>query len=218
MWYYSVNNQQVGPVDEKEIKKLIAAGTITHGTMVWTTGMDTWQLIGKTPLASLMGSVPPPAVGSVPPMLIVENPKVAQIKTLFTWFWISLIGIILGGVGLIAAAILFVIIVYKCWELVQHEGVRVTADQMVSRCFVPGWNFYWYFPAFRGLAREFNAKFDRDGILAEKINLDLPTWMIICAYGSGITFGVSLVAFIVLWIIYTNKIKNAAIAVIQSQK
>jgi hypothetical protein len=218
MWYYSVNNQQVGPVDEKEIKKLIAAGTITHGTMVWTTGMDTWQLIGKTPLASLMGSVPPPAVGSVPPMLVVENPKVAQIKTLFTWFWISLIGIILGGVGLIAAAILFVIIVYKCWELVQHEGVRGTADQMVSRCFVPGWNFYWYFPAFRGLAREFNAKFDRDGIPAEKINLDLPTWMIICAYGSGITFGVSLVAFIVLWIIYTNKIKNAAIATIQAQK
>ena len=151
-------------------------------------------------------------------MLIVENPKVAQIKTLFTWFWISLIGIILGGIGIIAAAILFVIIVYKCWELVQHEGVRGSADQMVSRCFIPGWNFYWYFPAFRGLAREFNEKFDRDAIPAEKINLDLPTWMIICAYGSSITFGVSLVAFIVLWIIYTNKIKNAAIAVIQSQK
>jgi hypothetical protein len=218
MWYYSVNNQQVGPVDEKEIKKLIAAGTITHTTMVWKTGMETWQPIGKSSLASLMGSVPPPPAGSVPPMLLVENPQVVQIRNLFTWFWISLIGIILGGVGLIAAAILFVIIVYKCWQLVQHEGVRGSADDMVSRCFIPGWNFYWYFPAFRGLAREFNDKFDRDGILAEKINLDLPTWMIICAYGSGVTFGLSLVAFIVLWIIYTNKIKNAAIAVIQAQK
>lgn len=218
MWYYSVNNQQVGPVEEKEIKKLVTAGTITHATMVWTTGMDTWQPIGKTALASLMGSVPPPAAGAVPPMLAMENPKIVQIRNLFTWFWISLIGIILGGIGLIAAAVLFVIIVYKCWQLVQHEGVRGSADDMVSRCFIPGWNFYWYFPAFRGLAREFNEKFDRDGIMAEKINLDLPTWMIICAYGSGITFGVSLVAFIVLWIIYTNKIKNSAIAVLQAQK
>lgn len=218
MWYYSVNNQQVGPVEEKEIKKLVAAGTITHATMVWTTGMDTWQPIGKTALASLMGSVPPPAVGAVPPMLVMENPKVVQIRNLFTWFWISLIGILLGGIGLIAAAILFVIIVYKCWQLVQHDGVRGSADDMVSRCFIPGWNFYWYFPAFRGLAREFNEKFDRDGIAAEKINLDLPTWMIICVYGSGITFGVSLVAFLVLWIIYTNKIKNSAIAVLQAQK
>jgi len=40
MWYYTLNNQQVGPVDEKEIKTLIAAGTITHGTLVWTNGME----------------------------------------------------------------------------------------------------------------------------------------------------------------------------------
>ena len=218
MWYYTINNQQVGPVDEKEIKKLIAAGTITHATQVWTTGMASWQLIGQSTLASLMGSVPPPPVGAVPPMMVMEDARVTQIKTLFTWFWISLIGIILGGIGIIAAAVLFVILVHKCWKLVQHEGVRGTADDMVSRCFIPGWNFYWFFPALRGLANEFNAKFDRDNIMAERINLDLPTWMIICAYGSAITFGVSAVAFIVLWIIYANKIKNAAIAVTLAQK
>jgi len=218
MWYYTLNNQQVGPVDEKEIKKLVAAGTITHATMVWSNGMATWQPIGQTALASLMGSVPPPPVGAVPPMLAVENPKVTQIKTLFTWFWISLIGILLGGIGLIAAAVLFVIIVYKSWKLVQHEGVRGSADDMVSRCFIPGWNLYWIFPALRGLAKEFNAKFDRDTIMAEKINLDLPTWMIICVFGSSITFGVSAIAALVLWIIYTNKIKNSAIAVILAEK
>ena len=218
MWYYTLNNQQVGPVDEKEIKKLIEAGSITHGTMVWTTGMATWQPIGQSGLASLMGSVPPPAVGVVPPAYAVEDPKVTQIKTLFTWFWISLIGTILMGLGAIAAAVLFVIIVYKCWELVQHEGVRGTADQMVSRSFIPGWGLYWIFPALRGLAKEFNDKFDRDNIPAERFNLNLPTWMIICAFASPITVGLSAVAFIVLWIIYTNKIKNAAIAVLQAKK
>jgi len=102
--------------------------------------------------------------------------------------------------------------------LVQHEGVRGTADDMVSRCFIPGWNLYWIFPALRGLAKEFNEKFDREAIAGERINLDMVTWMIICVFGSPITFGVSLIAFIVLWIMYTNKIKNASIAVILSQK
>ncbi len=42
--------------------------------------------------------------------------------------------------------------------------------------------------------------------------------MLICLWGSTVTFGVSLIAFIVLWIIYTNKIKNAYIAVHQAKK
>jgi hypothetical protein len=217
MWYYTLNNQQVGPVDENEIKKLIAAGSITHATMVWTTGMSNWAPIGQSGLAPLMAAGGPPPVGTLPPMLVLEDPKVKEIKTLFMWFWISLIAVIIG-IGAPAAAVLFVIIVYKSWKLVQHEGVRGTADDMVSRCFIPGWNFYWFFPAIRGLAKEFNDKFDRDNIPAEKINLDLPTWMIICAYGSPITGGLSAIAFVVLWIIYTVKIKNAAIAVLQAQK
>jgi hypothetical protein len=219
MWYYTQNNQQVGPVDENEIKRLASSGVITQATMVWTTGMATWLPIGQTPLASAMGMVPPPPMGAyAPPALVVEDPKVVQLRKLFTWFWISLIGILLFGLGAISAAILFFIILYKSWQLVQHEGVRGDADKMVSNCFIPGWSFYWMFPALRGLAKEFNALVDKGSIAAERINLDLVTWMIICALGSSITFGVSAIAFIVLWIMYTNKIKNAAIAVIQSQK
>ena len=36
MWYYTLNNQQVGPVEEAEIKKLVASGVITPATMLWT--------------------------------------------------------------------------------------------------------------------------------------------------------------------------------------
>ncbi len=213
MWYYTLNNQQVGPVDEAEIKKQVDAGVINSSTMVWTTGMAAWQLVGQTPLASLLGSVPPPA----PAPLVIEKPEVAKLNTLFTWFWISLIGILLGGIGLVAAFILFFIIIYKAWQLVQHEGVRGDADKMVSHCFIPGWNYYWYFPAFRGLAKEFNALFDREGIPHEKFNLDLVTWMLICLFASPVTLGLSLIAFIVLWIMYTNKVKNASIAVINAR-
>lgn len=214
MWYYTLNNQQVGPVDEAEIKKLVDTGTINGSTQVWTTGMAAWQPIGQTPLASMLGSVPPPPT----PSLVMENPEVASLNKMFTWFWISLIGILIMGIGLIPAIVLYFLIIHKAWKLVQHEGVRGDADKMVSHCFIAGWNFYWVFPAFRGLAKEFNAKFDRDGIPQEKFNLDLVTWMLICLFASTITFGISLIAFIVLWIMFTSKVKNASIAVINARK
>lgn len=205
MWYYTQNNQQVGPVDEAKIKELVASGVVNANTMVWTAGMASWQLIGQTPLAGLVGNMPPapPAYAAA-----VADPRTKANNDLFTWFWISLIGILLGGIGIIPAAILFTILIHKAWTAVQREGIRATADQAVAYCFIPGWNFYWYFPAFRGLAKELNAKVDAMGLPVQKINLDLVTWMIICAYGSGITFGLSAIAFIVLWIMYTNKVKN----------
>jgi len=217
MWYYTLNNQQVGPVEEAEIKKLVDAGSITHGTMVWTNGMANWLPIGQTPLASLLGSAPPPVVPSSV-ATVYEDPEVTKIKSLFMWFWISLIGTLLFGLGLIAAAVLFFIIFHKAWKLIEHEGIRANADQATAGCFIMGWNFYWVFPAFRGLARELNAKFDSLNIVLEKIDLKLPTWMLICLFGSSITFGLSAIAFVVLWIMYTVKIKNAAIAIVESEK
>lgn len=42
-WYYSLNGAQQGPVDEAELRKLIAQGVVTPGTLVWHDGMPTWQ-------------------------------------------------------------------------------------------------------------------------------------------------------------------------------
>ena len=221
MWYYTLNNQQVGPVDEKEIKKLVASGAITHATMMWTNGMAGWAPIGQTPLASLMGGVagapPPMAPGGYAAPYAPDDPEVAKMKKLFMWFWISLIGILIG-IGLPAAFVLFFIIVYKSWKLVQHEGVRGDADKMVAFGFIPGWNFYWWFPEFRGLAKELNAAMDKANVATDRINLDMVTWMMICLYGSGVTFGLSTIAFIVLWIMYTAKVKNAYNALVVAKK
>ncbi|HNR01357.1 MAG TPA: DUF4339 domain-containing protein [Anaerolineaceae bacterium] len=217
MWYYTLNNQQVGPVEEAEIKKLVEAGTITHGTLVWTNGMANWLPIAQTPLAGLFGTMPPPVA---PPVAaaVYEDPEVATMRKLFMWFWISLIGTLLFGVGLIVAGVLFFIIFYKSWKQIEHEGIRANADQATAGCFIPGWNYYWVFPAFRGLAKEQNNKFDSLNIAMEKMDLRLPTWMIICLFGSAVTFGLSLIAFIVLWVMYTNKVKNGYIAIHQGSK
>ena len=217
MWYYTLNNQQVGHVEEAEIRNLVAVGTVTPGTLVWTAGMATWQPIGQTPLAPLLGSgTVSPAAVALP--AVVEDPKVVTLNKLFLWFWISLIGILLFGIGLISATVLFFIIIYKAWELVQREGIRATPDQAVAYCGIPGWNCYWVFPALRGLAREFNDLFDKENIAHEKLDLNLVTWMLICLFVSPITLGISLIPFVVLWVMYTNKIKNASIAVINARK
>ncbi len=65
---YIVNNQPVGPVAEAEIQKLISAGKIHRGQMVWTQGMPGWQPIERTPLSALLGAVQPvpPAPYSAP--------------------------------------------------------------------------------------------------------------------------------------------------------
>jgi hypothetical protein len=218
MWYYTLNNQQVGPVEEAEIRKLVSSGVITPATMLWTNGMANWAPIGQTALATLVAGtaiMPPPVAYAAP--IIPDDPKVAEMKTLFMWFWISLIGILIG-IGAITAIVLFFIIVYKAWQLVQHEGVRGDPDKMVSHCFIPGWNFYWVFPALRGLAKELNAAMDKENIAAERINLDMVTWMIICLFGASITFGISLIPFIVFWVIYTIKVKNAYNAITVARK
>lgn len=213
MWYYTQNNQQVGPVDEAKIKELVASGVINANTLVWTAGMATWQPITQTPLSGLVGSLPSAPPPSYMPPVAVVDPRVQKINTLFMWFWISLIGTLLFGIGLIPAVVLFFILIHKGWQLVQHEGIRATPDQAVAYCGIPGWNFYWMFIAFRGLAKEFNALFDKENINVERFNLDLITWMLICLFASGITFGLSAIAFIVLWIMYTSKVKNAINAV-----
>jgi hypothetical protein len=218
MWYYTINNQQFGPVDEAKIKELAASGSINANTLVWAAGMAAWAPVSQTPLASLLGNLPPAPPPPYYPTAVMKDPEVQKVDNLFMWFWISLIGILLFGIGIIPAAILFFVLAHKGWKAVQHEGIRATPDQAIAYCFIPGWNFYWWFPAFRGLAKEFNALFDKEGLAAERFNLDLVTWMLICLYASPITFGFSAIAFIVLWIMYTNKLKNAINAVTLAHK
>jgi hypothetical protein len=218
MWYYTLNNQQYGPVDEAKMKELAASGVINASTFVWTQGMAAWAPISQTALASQLGNLPPAPPAYYAPAAVAKDPEVEKNDTLFMWFWISLIGILLFGIGLIPAAVLFFILIYRSWKAVQHEGVRGNPDKMTAFCFIPGWNFYWMFPAFRGLAKEFNDMFIKENIAQEPFNLDLVTWMLICLFASGITFGLSAIAFIVLWIIYTSKVKNALNAVVLARK
>ncbi len=42
-WFYALNGQQAGPVDDAELDRLVEAGTIEPSTLVWYSGLAQWQ-------------------------------------------------------------------------------------------------------------------------------------------------------------------------------
>jgi hypothetical protein len=45
-WFYAAEGQQQGPFPEAQLRYLIATGTITRDTLVWTDGMAGWERAG----------------------------------------------------------------------------------------------------------------------------------------------------------------------------
>ena len=52
-WYYAVNGQQAGPVEDAELQRLAMAGAVTASTLVWRAGMEQWA-----PFSTLAPPVP----------------------------------------------------------------------------------------------------------------------------------------------------------------
>jgi hypothetical protein len=48
-WFFASEGQQRGPCPEDELHELIARGTVTAGTLVWSEGMAGWQRAGDIP-------------------------------------------------------------------------------------------------------------------------------------------------------------------------
>jgi hypothetical protein len=59
-WFYAAGGQQTGPVGEALLRDLIARGTVTPDTLVWSEGMAAWQKAGEVP-GLLSGAAAPPA-------------------------------------------------------------------------------------------------------------------------------------------------------------
>jgi GYF domain 2 len=58
-WFYASEGQQQGPYPEIQLHELIARGTITADTLVWSDGMAGWQRAGEIPGLISRGSGPP---------------------------------------------------------------------------------------------------------------------------------------------------------------
>lgn len=80
LWYYAQAGQRQGPVEEEEIRRLIAAGQIGRADLVWKAGMPEWRQAGE--IAELAASFqpawapppPPPSPAPTPPYGTVAIP------------------------------------------------------------------------------------------------------------------------------------------------
>lgn len=82
-WYYSKDNQQQGPVNEAEIKEMLANGKLNSSTLVWRDGLENWTTAGSIPefqfrpppLPSAPKAATPPPLAEPEP---VEEPAPAE--------------------------------------------------------------------------------------------------------------------------------------------
>lgn len=214
MWYYAANGQQMGPVSATQLNELLANGSISETTLVWTNGMSSWQpysqaISSKGELQSQPGAVDEPRSRA--------EREIDLLNKLFTWMWISLAAsLVTAGISLIATVVLFMIIVYKAWELVQDGHARTTPDQAVAFSFIPGFQFWWWFIAFKNLARELNRVMENESIAGQQVSEDLANWFVICLLASPLV--APLIAAVVLGIILANRYRQAAEAILLARE
>lgn len=58
-WFYASDGQQQGPYPDAQLRELIARGTVTVDTLVWSEGMAGWQRAGEIPGLFSRASGPP---------------------------------------------------------------------------------------------------------------------------------------------------------------
>ena len=79
-WYYYQGEEQIGPVEKGEIKKLHQEGKLTGDSYVWKKGMDNWQ-----PLQSIKELSSSDADGPPTPPKVQAKAKVKEKKQKLDW-------------------------------------------------------------------------------------------------------------------------------------
>jgi hypothetical protein len=248
MWFYALRNQQQGPVNMDVLKTLLQDRTIDGSTLVWKEGMPQWTPLAQTELARMLPAptamttaapmVPtapaypqqPVAPGSYQPYNTqLMKPAAVRIKELnntFTAYWILLLAgtvtavIFIGIPGLIAAAVLQYILLYRFWETIQSIHPRTTPGKAVGYLFIPFFGIYWIWEAFHGLSKDMNTYMNVNGIPGERLEEGLSLafcilmWCSIIPYVDFLTAPAAGVIFIILMV----KWKKAACAIIAQQQ
>jgi hypothetical protein len=228
MWYYFESGNQVGPIEESALIQLIKENRLTSKTLVWQTGMPNWQALETTELGALLGQ---PAVAAIAPQASYATPvywqaekpremQIKELKDLFMWSWICLIGtLVTFGLSAIATAILWYIILYKCWALIQDGNARTTPGKAVGFNFIPFFNFYWIFVAYPGWAKDANIYIRRYQLPIAPVSEGLATAMCVLSLLSIIPYlgFVTGVVVLILTIIMMNQFTNTAVNIIKSR-
>lgn len=79
-WYYAVDNEQKGPVNESELKADLAANKIPSDTLVWKDGMESWTPANQV-AAFTFRQPPAPAKVQPPALSAAAAPAPSTVST-----------------------------------------------------------------------------------------------------------------------------------------
>jgi hypothetical protein len=190
MWYYNLNNQPAGPVDEAALKTLFARGAINFDTLVWREGAPSWVRLAETHIINQVVAAEAAVSPAGPAAAIPGRQSRPGLKTLFIWWLVTncffilfmffnfgvniflpnaasnlsavMIGVMcIFEMATITSQVLEYILLYKLWKNIQDGYASTTAGKAVGFMFIPFFNFYWFFRVYWGLAKDLNRYIDR---------------------------------------------------------
>jgi hypothetical protein len=232
MWYYNLNNQPAGPVDEAALKTLFARGVINFDTLVWREGAPAWVRLGETHIINQVVAAEAAASPAKQPVYIPGRPDRAGLKTLFIWWLVTScffilimvlyfvainqgtenmteLSTVLTGLVCIFQAITILsqvleyVLIYKLWKVVEDGYASTTPGKAVGFLFIPFFNYYWFFRAFWGLAKDLNRYIDRHfpgstGTEVKKSKTWISLTYLIFMFGGAILYILFIVVFMVM--------------------
>lgn len=142
--------------------------------------------------------------------------RIAHEWTVFAWtYWLGLLTlVILIGIPVLLVAIVYsCVLMYRFWDLVYRLDRRISPLQAVAFCFVPLWNIYWSFVAYRGLARRYNAYAERRRLPVEPIATGLITTYCVLAATAIIPYlgWALMVVALIIYFFVLRRLKNRAL-------
>jgi len=229
-WYYAIDNERLGPVSTDQVGLLISQGRVDANTAVWTEGMEKWMKLASTDLRQFLPNQagPPPLTNGWAAL------TPSSLQSLFRFYWIcgavalvscsvgmvlaeagllrGVIGVIgLGVLATIPGTIAQFILLYQFWHLIQDGKARTTPGKAVGFMFIPLFNFYWFFVAFWGLAKDMNAYIRNHGISAGRVNEAAALATCVLFLCSKMPFVAG--AMIALGFLSMAEMKNCAVAI-----
>ncbi len=105
MWYYSQNNQQLGPVSEDQVKSMLRAASLSSSSLVWKEGMTDWKPVTEIPELAIAINVSATSAYTPPTNNPYSSPMSQPVRTLSPQATQVPMGVPINGGGILAFAI-----------------------------------------------------------------------------------------------------------------
>ena len=130
-----------------------------------------------------------------------------------------LVFLLLALISSIVGVVFACKLLYRLWTVIQGEDARTTPGKAVGFCFIPLFNFYWLFQAYRGWTLDYNKLVKRRGLNLPPAPEQIGLWYSICVCGQLIPCVNYLAgpAALVMYILFICKAIDSANALLAAQ-